>query len=458
MNVRPIIGFRRDGRPIHPISGGAPVVTTPGETATRPQPQTTEVTSSDFLAASKRANRPQYFLSGQSFGAQFNQPLPGAPGYLRYYDLTIEASGGANATTNTVAGNTAAASAGDFGAATGPVISTTTPVRDLIGAGVAGIVQFCTVQDAHGTTVFSGPGFDMFRLLPIVSAALGILAASDVNTWSSYHTGGIAVGGGTATTNTGNFRARMRIPFEIVPGYGLLGVGDTNLQPRVNLQLQSSGTLYTTAPGTLPTLGVTLDAAYYTVPPAGIEPPGLGTTMQAVEVTATPTVGSGASNRIAIGRLGGRMIGLMLIARNTNGQRDGNVWPAFGANNRIRLIFDGLTVLDESIEERFDKMSIATGGLLGSINGPAYGTVATGRTFPAGMLFYTWRDYEAAANLGLLDNGLGWVRTQPGTLLELECTPWGTFSNGPATITAVPIVVVPGRGGVSQSGGIVAAA
>jgi hypothetical protein len=41
--------------------------------------------------------------------------------------------------------------------------------------------------------------------------------------------------------------------------------------------------------------------------------------------------------------------------------------------------------------------------------------------------------------------------------LELECTPWGTFSNGPATITAVPIVVVPGREGISQSGGVVAA-
>lgn len=439
------------------MAQGAAVLTTPGETATRPQPQTTVNPSSDFLAASKRADRPQYYLPGQPYGAQFNQPLPGAPGYIRYYDLTIEASGGANTTTTTVAGNTAASSAGDFGSATGPVISTTTPVRDQVGAYAAGIVQFCTVQDSHGTTVFSGPGYDMFGLLPIVSGALGILAGSNPKRWASVYESGVIAAGGTATTNTGNFRARMRIPFEIVPGYGLLGVGDTNLQPRVNLQLQSSGTLYTTAPSTPATLAVTLDAAYYTVPPSGIQPPGLGTTMQAVEVTASPTVGSGASNRIAIGRLGGRMIGLLLVARNTNGQRDGNVWPAFGANNRIRLIFDGVTVKDESIEERFDKMSLATGGLYGSINGPAYTTVATGQTFPAGMLFYTWRDYEAQANLGLLDNGLGWVRTQPGTLLELECTPWGTFSNGPATITAVPIVVVPGRDGVSQSGGIVAA-
>jgi hypothetical protein len=295
----------------------------------------------------------------------------------------------------------------------------------------------------------------MFHLLPLVSGAAGILAAADGNTWPSSFSS-LAAAGGTATTNTGNFRARMRIPFEIVPGYGCLGVGDTNLQPRVNLQLQSSGTLFTTAPSTPPTLNVTLDAAYYTVPQSGMEPPGLGTTLQAVEVTATPTVGSGASNRISIGRLGGRMLGLLLVARNTNGQRDGNIWPAFGSNNRIRLIFDGVSVLDESIEERYDAMSLASGGLLGSINGPAYNTVATGRTYPAGVLFYTWRDYEAnGLNLGSLDNGLGWVRTQPGTLLEMECTPWGTFSNGPATITAVPIVVVPGREGVSQSGGIV---
>jgi hypothetical protein len=438
------------------------VQTTAGETATRPQPQTTVNPSSDFLAASKRANRPQYYLTGQSYGAQFNQPLPGAPGYLRYFDLTVQATGGANATTTTVAGNTAASAAGDFGSATGPVITTATtepalPVRDIIGGSVDGIVQFVTVQDAHGTTVFSGPGWDMFHALPFVSGAVGILAGADTNVFASYFSTGVASAGGTATTNTGNFRARMRIPFEIVPGYGCLGVGDTNLQPRVNLQLQSSGTLYTTAPSTLATLQVTLDAAYYSVPQSGLAPPGLGTTMQAVEVTASPTVGSGASNRIAIGRLGGRMLGLLLIARNTNGQRDGNIWPAFGSNNRIRLILDGVTVLDESIEERYDKMSLSTGGLLGSINGPAYSTTATGRTFPAGVLFYTFKDYEAQANLGLLDNGLGWVRTQPGTLLELECTPWGTFSNGPATITAVPIVVVPGREGVSQSGGIQAA-
>ena len=432
------------------------VATTPGETAARPQPQTTANPTNDFLSASKNANRPQYFKSGQAFGSQFNDPLPGAPGYLQYYDLTIEATGGANATTNTVAGNTAASAGGDFGSATGPVVSTTTPARDLVGAYVGAIVQFITVQDAHGTTVFSGPGFDMFELLPFVSGAVGVLGGADCKRWPSVHSTGVVAAGGTATTNTGNFRARMRIPFEIVPGYGLLGVGDTNLQPRVNLQLQASGSIWTTAPGTLPTLGVTLDAAYYTVPPSGVLPPGLGTTMQSVEVTATPTVGSGASNRIAIGRLGGRMIGLLLIARNTNGQRDGNIWPAFGANNRIRLIFDGVTVLDESIEERFDNMYLSLAGMYGSVNGPAFGATGAAVPLPAGMLFYTWRDYEApGVNLGGLDNGLGWVRTQPGTLLELECTPWGTFSNGPATITAVPIVVVPGREGASVSGGIV---
>ncbi len=435
------------------------VATTPGETATRPQPQTTNNPTNEFLAAAKRANRPQYYLPGQPYGSQYNQPLPGAPGYLQFYDLTIEASGGANATTTTVAGNTAAASAGDFGAATGPVVSTTTPARDLVGAYAAAIIQFCTVQDAHGTTVFSGPGYDMFHLLPFVTAALGIGAAESPKRWPSSYETGVAAAGGTATTNTGNFRARMRIPFEIVPGYGLLGVGDTNLQPRVNLQLQSSGTLYTTAPSTPPTLAVTLDAGFYTVPPSGMMPPGLGTTMQSVEVTATPTVGSGASNRIAIGRLGGRMIGLMLVARNTNGQRDGNIWPAFGSNNRIRLIFDGVTVLDESIEERYDNMYRASLGLFGSTNGPAFGSSSpVAVPYPAGLLFYTWRDYESSgANLGTLDNGLGWVRTQPGTLLELECTPWGSFSNGPATITAVPIVVVPGRDGASVGGGVMAA-
>src|SRR5205807_368172 len=111
---------------------------------------------------------------------------------------------------------------------------------------------------------------------------------------------------GTATTTTGNFRFHSRIPFEIVPGYGLLGIGNANLQPRINLQLNSSGTLYATAPSTLPTLTTTVDEAFYGVPQQnpGLRPVGLGTTEQAIQVTCNPGVGSGSATRVQIARLG----------------------------------------------------------------------------------------------------------------------------------------------------------
>jgi hypothetical protein len=46
-------------------------------------------------------------------------------------------------------------------------------------------------------------------------------------------------------------------------------------------------------------------------------------------------------------------------------------------------------------------------------------------------------------NLGLLDTGEVFLSTNPGTLVQVECSPWGVIANAPATLAAIIGQVVP---------------
>ena len=46
-------------------------------------------------------------------------------------------------------------------------------------------------------------------------------------------------------------------------------------------------------------------------------------------------------------------------------------------------------------------------------------------------------------NLGLLETGESFLSTNPGTLVEIEASNWGTVSNAPATLNVLACQVVP---------------
>lgn len=413
----------------------------------RPQPQTTgEPGPGNFEQHSKKMSRPAYSVNA-GYGQAIDQPLAAAPGYLRYLDLIINANGGANATTVSVAFATTGA-----GADMGPS-GVTTAATSGLGTSPAASVAFIQVKDAYGTPVFTGPGYEMLYLVPFYSGQVGVLAASDLMKWPNVSTAGL--GSGTATTVTGNFFFHSRIPFEIVPGYGCLAVGNAALQPQLHIQYAASSAVYTTAPGTAPTLTTTVDESFWGVPVdfPDLEPYGLGTTLQWTFLTANPTVGSASSQRVQFPRTGGYLTTLILVARNSIGNRDDTVWPARGSNNRIRLYIDGVPVLDEMIEERLDQMYLEFGGA-------AHGSAATPPTGgmplrPAGVIAYSFKTSLSQVNLGLLDNLDQALSSTPGTLIEVECTPWGSFSNTPATISCVVGQIVP-RGRILQGAGVLA--
>src|SRR5262249_50940996 len=117
--------------------------------------------------------------------------------YLSSLDLYFNASGGANATTQTVTGATNG-TANDFG-----VGSSMTGARLQNGSGAgtspAAIVQYVSLQDAYGTQLFAGPGYEMLHLVPKYSGQVGVLAAGDLNHWPSFSGSGLSTGTSTAT-------------------------------------------------------------------------------------------------------------------------------------------------------------------------------------------------------------------------------------------------------------------
>jgi hypothetical protein len=155
-----------------------------------------------------------------------------------------------------------------------------------------------------------------------------------------------------------------------------------------------------------------------------VEPPGLGTTVQWTVIQGNQTVPSNATSRIQLPRTGGYLTTLILEVRDSTSARTD---PAFNLAGRIRLYIDGVPYRDETFLEIIDRMAIQ------------FQTSVR----PNGVISYTFKDSTAQMHLGLLDTLESVMLTNPGTLLEIEANPWGTFSNAPGTLFAVVGQLIP---------------
>lgn len=362
--------------------------------AGRPQPQTTNPSQpgGPFLRYAKGASRPGYTRSGDNFGAQITNPLAAAPGYLRWLDVTIVASGG----TSTAA--VVAAADAPYNAVT--------------------LVQF---KDPWGTPLITGDGYSILYLLNKY-AGQGLDPLYPGNTLSqlpSFSAIQTASGSGA-----GNFTFKSIIPVEGTKGYGVVSIGNSSVMPSLTLQMAASGSVYTTPPGTVPTLATTVDEFYYDVDPANpVEPPGNGSTFQTAVVIGNQPIGSTSSTRVSLPRTGGYLTSLILVLRDSTGARV-NAWNSTG---RIRVYIDGVPRFDETYLQLLDRMYAAT-------NGTPQDT---------GVAAYDFKRSLSQLNLGYLDTLEQALQTNPGTLIEVEMTPWGTISNSPAQLQAIITQLVP---------------
>jgi hypothetical protein len=367
--------------------------------AGRPQPQTTIESSGGgpFIRHSQRGRAPQYSVSGTAFGGIVTQPLVARPGYFAALRVTLAATGGVNGSVTVAA------------AADAPYSS----------------VALVTLKDAFGTPLIVAPGYEAFNLVSIYGGGFGINNGSNfpanLPSYSATSTG---------AAGTGNFSFSTNLPFEFSKGYGLLSAANASLLPTLQFNYAASSSVYSTAPGTLPTLNTTVDSDFYWLPEGvAVEPPGLGTTRQWILQQLNPTVASSASARLQFPRLGGYLDTIIMESRDSTGARV----DILNTSARLQFYVDGVPLLDSTVSELYDDMAIQFG----------YSSGLSSTVRPTGTFAISRKTSLSQQSLGTLDSGEVFLSTNPGTLLEINQSPWASITNAPATVSALVGQVVP---------------
>ena len=377
-------------------------MTTPanGVAAGYQQPQTTvEPAGGPFIRHSQPGRRAMYQVSGVTFssGNIITQPLVSVPGYYRGFRQQWAVSGGGSTVT------------------TGANADAPYNIASLV-----------TLKDAFGTPIIVAPGYEAFNLIPMFGSQFGLDFTRSVANLPSFS----AVA--TGSNASGNFTFSTYLPFEFTKGYGVISGANASLLPNLTMNVAASSTVYSTVPTTLGTLTVTNDADFYWLPEGvQVQPPGLGTTQQWVYQQASPTIGSSATTTVQLPRLGGYLSTIILELRDSTGARI-DAWPT--GSNRIRIIVDGVPLIDSTINEIYDDMAIQYG-----VGSTQTGAVAR----PTGVIAISRKTSLSQQDWGLFDTGETFLSTNPGTLIEVQGSPWASIANAPATLNVLVGQVVP---------------
>ena len=145
---------------------------------------------------------------------------------------------------------------------------------------------------------------------------------------------------------------------------------------------------------------------------------------------ANPTVPSASTTTVTLPRLGGFLHTIILVLRDSTGARV----EAWGT--RFRVYVDGVPLIDSRVDTFREDMAIQYQLPLTTAQDAAGGQ-------DVGVLAINRRTSLSQLSLGLLDTGETFLSTNPGTLIQIECSPWGTISNAPGTLEAIIGQVVP---------------
>jgi hypothetical protein len=349
-------------------------------------PQTTEPSAAGgpFLRHSREARYQGFNVAGQAFGTLINQPLKAVPGYLRYLDVEVIASGGTT---------TGAAAQAD---------------------GTYNVFSQILFKDAFGQPVLQGGGFELLFLVAQYSGQHGFWNSSSPAALPNFS---------AVSATTGAFTFSSRLPLELFDGFCAIAGANASAVPSLSLTLNSAaGTLSGTLT-TPPTMQVIVEEAFYQVPldDPNMAPPDNGSSHQWSQVTLPGQI-SGTSQNVSLTLppLGSYVTTLIFVFRDGAGARSDNILPA--GSSGIELWVDGVPLFIESVDTRINLMF-----------------QMFGVTRPAGVIVYTFRD--SVANFGpvsAVDTGDLFLPTTPGSQLELRSAGWGrsAFTN-PASVTLV---------------------
>jgi hypothetical protein len=259
-----------------------------------------------------------------------------------------------------------------------------------------------TFRDARGNTII-GPlsGFDLF----LANKWLGYQWNTDLAAAPGY----AATAGAVATG--GSFSFIVPVPVELIgrDAIASLANGASNTALRIQLSLNTSAAIYTTAPTTLAAVRVRAFHTAWQQPPAATAagqpyaqaPVGAGTFHQVTKSNYPYAIGE---NRILLARKGNPIRGLVSVFRNASAVRVAS--STILGTNPFQLFYEGSDLISGSDElHRF---------LMWSSNNIAAANLDTG------VIAMDWaNDLDGKTGAELREQ---WLPTQPGSRIELRFT------------------------------------
>jgi hypothetical protein len=410
---------------------------TAGIAAGRPQPQTTvEQPGGPFIRHTQEGRRLMYGLTGQAYGGVINQPMVASPGYNRGYRILIGSTPGTYTS--------------------GAFVANSPPAADF----PAGVVNLVQCRDAYGTVLFTGPGYEIMGLVPLVSGQFGVDDGDQLQQNLPSFQNNIA------TTTFGWIWATY-LPFEFAKAMGVISGANASLLPTLQVNFNTLATLYGTV-SSASTLSFQVEADFYWLPQGTVVvPPGIGTTCQWIYQPCSPPVSAGSATPVQAPRLGGYLTTLIADARDINSLRQA-IWPvaasASGASGglpggRLRMYVDGVPLQDTDITTLIDDVAIQTGiggpsaqsstavsGAAGARLINAANSAGSAGSFSLqGVMAWSRKTGLSQRTSGLLETGEAFLSTNPGTQIEFTGQPWSSTAGGtgPYTIAVIAGQVVP---------------
>jgi len=349
------------------------------------QPQTTAqqgAQAAPFTRLARKAEIQGFSQSGIVFTAPppVTQNLKPVGGYLRYLVMLVQASSG--------------------GGTNACVASADAPFNSI---------QSFIFKDPSGQPFIQMDGYGLY-LMNLYSgqvAELGFQNPSGLPSWAAIQT--------TSGAGCGNFTFRLLVPLEFdSAAYCCLPGLNASAQPQVVINFNTSATVYTTPPLTVPTLAVTVNQRFWTVPIAntGATPPGLGSSFQWTQTQGQQSVPTGAFVRVTIPAVGQWWGTSIFVLRDNTNARVAN-FPT----TDLAFNLDNFPLEFEALTERQDLIYMM------------FGVAA-----PTGVLVYSFRD-SVRRSVAQDDTHDLLLPTTPASLVELSGT-FQTITNSPGTITA----------------------
>ena len=381
-------------------------VANPAQSTVSRMPQTTaQPTTPAGAAPFSRLSRQGQILgpsqAGNAYGSLWTPTLKPVGGYLRKLSFTVTTAGQSGSTTN--------------------ALTQDAPFD---------VIQNFFLRDPYGQPIIQADGFSL-NVIIMYGGQLGMLGfGNDNGSNPSFISPSTASGSATASGLGGNFNVNFDVPLEMdSSGYCSLASMNAASQPQVQVQFNTSGLVYTTAPSSLGTLTTTINEPFWMAPVDNpqIAPPDVGSSGQWSVTRAQSLISSSAFQRIVLPRVGTFIHTLILILRDSGTSPVNQRVEAYPTSD-LSLWVDGVPIFFEGLNERRDLMFEQFGAY--SYN-PV--TAAAGKA-PAGVVTYSFRASVQTA-VSTADTYDLLLPTTPATLLEIAGT-WGTFTGSGLLFTA----------------------